>query len=747
MDSDSGTEDTTRPTKRVRGTKGASRVTKAGHLISGSPELQGTIAVLLSSDPGTTNRAKETYDATGLNALVENFASALSSFSVGVRDEKPRQGTAVDRTAVPYRSVDATGMPFSTVDSSPLLLFPHVPSGQSDTSASWQSRNTTSGFEDPGSSGQDPGSGGPDGPSTIVGSSAVAASPMHANDSSRSGTTLVALPPDHIRIQVLDLYFNQVVNTSLPMLDKNLFLRWSAQLPSSAVTDLTKLASDVSVELALALFAVTVPYLPPAVAAELSDARAFAAAARWHLHLAMQAPTLQTVQAACLLAITDWAHGQLHRAWTLSALSLALALSLSLHRVDTKHGQGKGTLDAVASVHALLSLRVALPSLAPWDSIPEPSPSMDSDEDFELWRSDKAPAALRGERGLQPGLSSIPSRTVRSGALSTFARLTALCKTASSVEQWEQRPPDDSKEADRQNLLLALVTWQRALPEYLCLGPTASSISQLQNRSRHIVDMHLVFLALWIKLIRPSPKPEDQQSLAAVVDVLTQCLNAYREHFTLLRSLPWVEMVLDVLRAATSADSAVVQDAYAELACVLPVAANYAPVGVAAQHDSSSGSDPAFPISEMALEPTSAQLQHPQAAQSASSKPFEALLSFSNELGNGANPTTVVDYSTWDQADLLVSLGLIADPNSTTAVPGTWAGHGFSNETGIEPVPPLPDANESDPSNSIHARPSTLGSPMPDVNSASGSMTPWPELQQPPMDLMDRWMARGALGF
>ncbi|KAM0787161.1 hypothetical protein ACM66B_006411 [Microbotryomycetes sp. NB124-2] len=839
MDSDSGTEDGHRPTKKTRTTsaRGTSRVTKAcdqcrkrrvrcelypnagtekpcrvcteagqalsctfsrptkkrgpppglaksledrvatferlvGHLISHTPQLRDAAATFLSTDPQTTNATKQVFDASGLAQLVENYASALSSVNTGLKEEKGKQTTTATTATPPppppsFTSASATtsqqaqhGLqqsPAGATASSSYSLTPSLPpppSGASSsahvvTSTSWPTQSGSKGLSQPGLPTSDRATGFHAANDAREGLSGPSAAPPPSKTAPS-----VTLPSDHIRLQVLDLYFNQVVNPSMPFLNKNVFFRWSAHLPPGSVNASDALTDDVSLELCLALFAVTVPYLPPVIAADVDAATDFAAAGRWHLHLAMQAPTLQTVQAACLLAVADWAQGELHRAWTLSALSLALALSLSLHRRSESQPGAKAdarlTFDAVLNVHALSSLRATLPLLAPssdaFNTSSEPEPA----EDFELWRSDKSPAALRAERGLQHEQSPVGDavRTVRSSSFSTFARFTSLCALANSIRRWEDEQHED-RESDRQNLLAALVSWQQSLPNHLAVGPTAGQVDYISNRSRHIVDMHITFFVLWIRLTKTSPKPDDQQSLTVVVDALSHCMSAYRQQFTLLRSLPWIELALHDLSDAARSNQAVsnvVRTSYSELSHVQSGAKE--PWRLLSSQQPYSQSPQTHATLDMTLDPSSSTVPPAPTAAPALTKPFEALLSFSNELGHGASPATVVDYSMWDQADLLVSLGLIADPNAA-ATNSAWStlNGAFAKETGVEPVPPLPVVNETGLSGVGQAQlADSLASQLPEPADAVASMSSWPEVQQP-MDLMDRWLARGALGF
>lgn len=75
------------------------------------------------------------------------------------------------------------------------------------------------------------------------------------------------------------------------------------------------------------------------------------------------------------------------------------------------------------------------------------------------------------------------------------------------------------------------------------------------------------------------------------------------------------------------------------------------------------------------------------------SEPFQAFLSYSNDLGPSANPATVLDFGSWDQTDLLFSLGLVGNPNDS------MNGWGMPAEGGDQqdalPLPPLIEADFS----------------------------------------------------
>lgn len=63
-----------------------------------------------------------------------------------------------------------------------------------------------------------------------------------------------------------------------------------------------------------------------------------------------------------------------------------------------------------------------------------------------------------------------------------------------------------------------------------------------------------------------------------------------------------------------------------------------------------------------------------------SAEPFQAFLSYAQDLGPAAEPSTILDFGSWDQSDLLVSLGLVGAPGSGPgAFPAVALGGGAGN--------------------------------------------------------------------
>lgn len=303
-------------------------------------------------------------------------------------------------------------------------------------------------------------------------------------DESRPHGSSAQIPEGPARSALLDLYFNQVVQPSLPMLvsnrlslistlrhvmafvlirvadapqDKSAFLRWSAYLPSANSTS-SSVASAPRIPsyLYFSVFALSSIYIPPSSplrSALPPDApRVYASAARLALLIAVMRDCatsggdepvgLEATQSAVLLALCDWAQGELDRAWTMScpsfllrsreafgvdgltrsgccvaALAVTLAIAQSLHLPVLAGRDSIGpvqhsaptalsparlrTLHAVLIVHSLLSLRVerAPLSAALLDDYAGsiPPPPTDEAENWDLWRSDKTATELRSE--------------------------------------------------------------------------------------------------------------------------------------------------------------------------------------------------------------------------------------------------------------------------------------------------------------------------------------------------------------
>ncbi|GAA5878676.1 hypothetical protein JCM3774_000447 [Rhodotorula dairenensis] len=271
----------------------------------------------------------------------------------------------------------------------------------------------------------------------------------------------VFIPDAATRSALLDLYFNQVVQPSFPMLDKSAFLRWSAHLPTTATpvphpnslsvhphqNDST--TSRIPPYLYLSIFALASIYVPPSspLRSHLPpDApHVYADAARDHLLQAViptrHAPDpddardrddaaaksgvgLEAIQSAVLLAMSDWGQDQVDRAWFMSSLAVTLAVSQSLHlplspphrRLAPSRAARLKTLHSVLIIHFLLSLRLdrvplsiaMFPPPPPpdryrqnplGDGTPMSPPPTDEAENWDLWRSDKTAAELRTEWG------------------------------------------------------------------------------------------------------------------------------------------------------------------------------------------------------------------------------------------------------------------------------------------------------------------------------------------------------------
>lgn len=136
-------------------------------------------------------------------------------------------------------------------------------------------------------------------------------SPFQAAMPNIISLSIPTLPSEAIRNQLVDLYFNQVVHPTYPILDKAQFFRWSAHAHLSP-------ALSPPPELYLAVFAISVPYLSPTSQRQTHTAEVFASSARKWLWDGIKEPNLERVQAAALLALVDWGRGEMARAWNLS---------------------------------------------------------------------------------------------------------------------------------------------------------------------------------------------------------------------------------------------------------------------------------------------------------------------------------------------------------------------------------------------------------------------------------------------
>ncbi|GAA6061239.1 hypothetical protein JCM10212_002698 [Sporobolomyces blumeae] len=525
------------------------------------------------------------------------------------------------------------------------------------------------------------------------------------------------LPSESIRNELLDLYFNQVAQPYFPMLDKTLFLRWSAHLPAVPTRTTTSLPSSrlIPPSLYLAVFALASSYLSPSVSHSTHPPGVWAEAARAHLWAELErAPNLETVQAAIIGSIVDWGAGELNRAWISPGLAVALSINLSLHLAPLAQPDPNSlklkTFHSALIVHALLSLRLARAPLVVLEDYNVPIPPVDGNEDFELWRSDKTPAELKEEyRSLHGSgnggsdasvptppnstlYSSVSDRTgsqrkgptgpsapkaVRSASLTTFARMASLCAIGLAILRWDVCPRRGygqglaSGERERVELVERLRAWEDELENELRLGDKGAGggVERLEERARWTVEMHLTLAALYLKL-----KPHSSFASTAhdpvppALILLHHILNRYRALYTMYRSLPTIDLALHMLSTTLFLQS------------------DYAPH----QHDAPlkayDESSRLFSVSKTSLEALRAKVDqhkrelgllrgiHPTAstvpppisptpATVALSEPFQAFLSYSADLGPAANPSTVLDFGSWDQTDLLFSLGLVMDPN------------------------------------------------------------------------------------
>ncbi|GAA6016645.1 hypothetical protein JCM10207_000132 [Rhodosporidiobolus poonsookiae] len=583
-----------------------------------------------------------------------------------------------------------------------------------------------------------------------------------------------SLPSESVRNALLDLYFNQVVHPYFPMLDKSRFLRWSAHLPSTSSSSVPPPPPStflIPPALYLSVFAIASAYLPPASAVHTHSTEVWAQAARAHLMDEMLSGEgqagLETVQAAVLCALSDWGRGELTRAWLLSSLSLALSLSRSFHLSaslppDPDNHKLK-TFHSALILHTLLSLRLDRPPLIVLEDYDVPIPPADGAENFELWRSDKTVVELRADWAPAPGTGTSRDegtaqiggsrvQAVRSASLTTFASLAALCAIGIAVLRWGACPRRGngqglaSGEQERQELVASLEAWQSEMERELRLGDGAG-VERLDERARWTVEMHMVVATLYLKLKpHPSYASTTPSPLPYALGLLNHLLGRYRALYTLYRSLPTLDLVLDSFAQSLfdQSDYApgqhdTVLSAYEELGRVFPAAAQAA-TRLAAKVDEHKRALGLL----RGIHPTVSSHPPPGAAALApapSAEPFKALLSYSQELGPAAPAATVLDFGMWDQTDLLVSLGLVMDPSASSGPPAaasTNGAPGFAFPPALamppsfnvpsHPMPPVipPSAAAPLPPNHI--------SPPPQLQQPSPSLPAPPMATSPPTD-------------
>ncbi|GAA6054001.1 hypothetical protein JCM3770_002412 [Rhodotorula araucariae] len=513
------------------------------------------------------------------------------------------------------------------------------------------------------------------------------------------------LPGEATRNLLLDLYFNQVGQPCLPMLDKSRFLRWSALLPSTVSSHSTSAPTNPSIllppALYLSVFALSVSYLPPSssLAHSTHPPEVFASAARAHLmrevlDSSKEGVRVETCQAAVLCALVDWGTGEVERAWMLSALALALAIHLSLHLSPALAPDPASlklkTFHSILIVHTLLSLRLDRPPLTVLEDYDVPIPPVDEPENWDLWRADKGASELRDEWAGEAGAAGddpapaagagtgAGAAAVRSNALLTFARLAQLCAVGLGILRWSVCPRRGNGqglaagEQERAELAAGLATWEEMLEPELRLGDARGGVERIGERARWTVEMHMLVAALYLKL-RPHPSfaSVTLDPVPQALGLLNHVLARYRTSFTLYRSLPTLDVTLHVFSRALFEQSDyaphhhdVALRAYDELGKVFPTARTSwrALAGKVDDHKRELGL-------LRGIHPTTSTHPPPFSTPASApiSEPFQAFLSYSADLGPLASPSTVLDFGSWDQTDLLVSLGLVMDPAAAGA--------------------------------------------------------------------------------
>lgn len=154
--------------------------------------------------------------------------------------------------------------------------------------------------------------------------------------------------------------------------------------------------------------------------------------------------------------------------------------------------------------------------------------------------------------------------------------------------------------------------------------------------------------------------------------------------------------------------------------------------------------------------PTSASsLLPPSPPIAGTGEPFQAFLNYSTDLGPSANPSTILDFGSWDQSDLLVSLGLVT---GGADLAGGWglppvveatSGEGpplavvpvHRNDDGKFAYTPLPAVQANDAAVGPASRMGVEG-----VGEGSAWSRGMQEESQPPTDLLSRWLGRGEFG-
>ncbi|BGP44088.1 Glucose-responsive transcription factor [Rhodotorula kratochvilovae] len=644
------------------------------------------------------------------------------------------------------------------------------------------------------------------------------------------------LPGEATRNLLLDLYFNQVGQPCLPMLDKSRFLRWSAHLPPSGSSSSSNAPTNPSLllppALYLSVFALSISYLPPSspLAYSTHPSEVYARAARTHLMREVllgggaEGARVETCQAAVICALVDWGAGEIERAWMLSALALSLALRLSLHLSPSLLPDPSSlklkTFHSVLIVHTLLSLRLDRPPLTVLEDYDVPIPPVDEAENWDLWRADKGAAELRdewGATGTAPGEGESPpgaAAAVRSNALLTFARLAQLCAVGLGILRWSVCPRRGNGqglaagEQERAELAAGLAAWEEMLEPELRLGDARGGVEKLGERARWTVEMQMLVAALYLKL-RPHPSfaSVTLDPVPQALGLLNHVLARYRTSFTLYRSLPTLDVTLHVFSRALFEQSDyaphhhdVVLRAYDELGRVFPTART-------------SGTALAAKVDEhkrelgllRGIHPTTSTHPSPFSAPAPApiAEPFQAFLSYSADLGPHASPSTVLDFGSWDQTDLLVSLGLVMDPAGASGGGGASAAAGGMDAGAWNPLPgwgdptaaagggtgplplPLPiegvlggafpapapaAATYFPPPPPVHSHsqmaisPAAAAAPPPapqqrhSLPNVPGAPSPFPSAAPSPADttgqqrgegtdLLTRWLDRGSLGF
>ncbi|KAF6813793.1 fungal specific transcription factor [Colletotrichum plurivorum] len=317
---------------------------------------------------------------------------------------------------------------------------------------------------------------------------------------SRLGLHTPAAVPDELREHLLELYWRWQ-NPWNYVIHKGAFLR------SLRGEDEGKYCSPL---LLSSVFAIAARYSDhPELRSDPDDPStagdAFCEHAKILLLYESEAPTITTVQAACLLALRIMSDGKEALGWLYSGNATRMAHNLGLN-LDCSEWTASGLLSETEVetrkvtwwgcyvVDKLFSLCLGRPSSTPKSSITCPKPSIDNDEEFAPWTPTSGPPARAGAPlGAHSHISSTAHHVSE-----TF---TIACEAMDVIYAVRNKLTPREIEDIVSKTDVELRSHYRALPSYLRL-PASPKVPMLP----HICLFHVQYHAHLILLHKPLMK-------------------------------------------------------------------------------------------------------------------------------------------------------------------------------------------------------------------------------------------------